>query len=302
MPYIDLKNLESDEGLSAEIRKIENAAQERLSNDSDPLDYLEKCLAEIYSINPKLMAEILAIKLRVEQQIKNKLDEKPISPVIESKPKEDNAKSDDRVSDRKSAQIKEINSAQKIGIGSLLVLTTSGAKTFDENGEELSENVAKSKERKGKITQTTKENEAQSNSFVSTLGEIYQKFAGLGFKVKTSKQEIIDEATQEQNQAQYFAIALPKKYKGNRDPLTMGEEQIQNLTRILEEDPNQEMEVFSEVIGSMAKEFLKDFYVQENRSFVKELMSERGTPSAAILGGMNVGALASTSVFNFINL
>jgi len=284
MTHVNLDQLSQPENENNEFNRLEAKARDMMNNSSgDPIGFLDECIKEIEKVSPKLAAKLLASRSQIEQEIKLAGQRtSSVLPSVDSK-ESSPAASNDCYTSSKESSIADIGILQGSALGALVALAVLPAtKMFDQNGDEIAQGQLHEKDGTARVVQFSKDNQSEASGFLGILGQIYNKLSDLGLKTKHSKKEIVDGEGQVHDSANYFAVALPKAYKGNKDPMTMNEEQLRNVLDIYEQDKNQEMDYFSVVVGSMAKNLLTGFYEKENRDFVKDLMLEGGVPEIGI--------------------
>ncbi len=82
---------------------------------------------------------------------------------------------------------------------------------------------------------------------IGELESLYERFKELGVKVKKEKFELKKDGNPSGAFLHFFSMEVPKGYRGNRDPLTMTPEQIEEFTAALK--ITKEREIIGESLG-----------------------------------------------------
>ncbi len=250
---------------AAEIQEI--AQKARLS--PNPSQYLDQYLANlgdtdplsIYRADPSLVQQILAIKAEIEAENAAK----PTDPT--------------------QILMNEIAQWQQAAINNLhQVLKTGGVEVCDTHGRKIknpaSIKIEMGKERK--ISSISGKEEKGSAILINAIGElynIYDRFKALGVKVKKEKFELKKDGKASGAFLHFFAMEVPKGYRGNRDPLTMTPEQIEEFTAALK--ITQEREIVGESLGNGTFQEWQEMVEMKNKT-AAEFATQCNTPAKAV--------------------
>ncbi len=239
---------------AAEIQEI--AQKARLS--ANPSQYLDQYLATLGSADPLLVNQIVAIKAEIEAEA---------------------------AASKKLVLMNEIAQWQQAVTNNLhQVLKTGGVEVCDTRGY-LIKNPASIKIEMGKereISSIRWKEEKGSAILINAIGElcnIYDRFKALGVKVKKEKFELKKDGKASGAFLHFFAMEVPKGYRGNRDPLTMTPEQIEEFTAALK--ITQEREIVGESLGNGTFQEWQEMVEMKNKT-AAEFATQCNTPAKAV--------------------
>ncbi len=241
---------------AAEIQEI--AQKARLS--ANPSQYLDQYLANlgdtdplsIYRADPLLVQQILAIKAEIEAENAAK----PTDPT--------------------QILMNEIAQWQQAAINNLRqILKTENVDVRNLQGH-LIKKPASIKIEMGQAREISSirwKEEKGSAFLTNAIGELenlYEIFKELGVKVKKEKFELKKDGKASGAFLHFFAMEVPKGYRGNRDPLTMTPEQIEELTAALK--ITKEREIVGESLGSGTFQEWQEMVAMKNKTAAEFVM------------------------------